>query len=422
MKRLLFILVAIVLLVLGSNYYYLHQIKKTLASAVEAARAMGGNLEYKDVNITLGGDVEIHKLRITVPKMEDTLIIERLALKTGGILGVHWLAIDARKDRMPAQLGLSIEGFQLLIGSEFYKQTNPLTRELSESLLLAGCGEQDKISDQTLLKMGYGDFVDVEIQLEYRLMNEGQWLEFETRTLLKDMGTFSSKVDFSLNAKSRDVAALSQVAASARLHDLVIDYKDAGYIKKLFEFCQQESGLAQSEFLNQHMEAWKQALADHGFAAGENLVAAYRQFIEQPDQFGITAKPTEDFGFDRLATITPALLPYQFITDMQVNGLGLGRMDLTLLDMSEQTKKPSRVTTTTDPKRDARGSKKQPVAINALRDHLDQEVVLRLTSGRTLEGRIRETNETGLQLHSYQPGGSMMIPVTFAQIEEAYLK
>lgn len=421
MKRLLFVIAAIGLLLLGSNYYYLHQTKKGLATVAQSARAMGGNLEYKDVNITLGGDVEIHKLRITVPTMEDSLTIERLALKTGGILGVHKLVMDARKQRLPAQLGLSIEGFQLLIGSEFYNHINPLTQELSESLLLAGCGDQNKVDDDTLVKMGYGDFVDVQVHLEYRLMNEGQWLEFETRTHLKDMSTFSSKVDFSLNAKSRDISALNQVAASARLHKFEIDYEDSGYIRKLFEYCQEASGLAREEFLKQQTEGWQKALVGQGFAAGENLVAAYRQFAEQPDQFGITAKPTDDFGFDKLSTITPALLPYQFLTDMRVNGLGLGRLDLTLLE-SEKSVEPKRAAVATDPKRAERGRKKQAVAIKDLRDHIDAEVVLRLNNGRTLEGRIRETNQTGLQLHSYQPGGSMMVPVTFNQIEEAFLK
>lgn len=422
MKRLLFILAAFVLLLVGSNFYYAHQAKKHLDTLANTLRMMGGNLEYRDLGITLGGRVEIEDLRIKAPGSEENLNLGLVSLHTGSIIGIHKLAMDVRKNRFPEQLGLSFEGVQVVIGGEAYKQIHALDHDYPERFLLAGCGERTSISDADLVKMGYGDFVSVSSHLEYRLMNKGQWVEMESKTTIDGMNEIAAKVDISLNATSRDMAALGSAMGNAKLHELVVEYNDQGYFQRLLDLCHKESGLPRMEFLDRHMEAWKQAWLQRGFVAGENLVTAYRRFIEQPEQFRISAKPNEDIGLTEFANVSPELLPYQFASDLQVNGVAAGRLDVTVWEESGKNQEKSRLVTMPGLTPTATGEKIVTIEVGELRNYLNQQVILRLSNGRTLEGKIVQLSDDGLQIQSYQTGGKMTIPVTYAQIEEARAK
>jgi hypothetical protein len=420
MKRLLLAVLALAVLVVGSNFYYAHQARKQLEAVANVLRAMGGKLEYDELRVTLGGNVEIDKIRLAAPGSDDTLLIERVALKTGSILGIHKLALDARKKRLPEALNVSVEGLLLPLGTLAYQQTNLMAMEYSEYLLLSGCGDYTEIGDDELEKMGYGDLVSVDIHSGYRLMNGGQWVEMETHTRMEGMSVSSTQLDFSLNAKSRDLDSLGKALMSAKLSEVTIHYQDGGYLQKLFTFCQQASGASAAEFADLHVEAWESAWEDLGFGVGEEVVAAYRQFVARPDELRISARPLDDIGLKQIADLAPELFPYQFLIDVQINGTALGRLDLQPLQ-EEQAAEVAPGSLVPIP---VARNKAIPIALEqeAMLSQLNQEVRLKLKSGRRLEGRIREVTAEGLQLHSYKSGGSMLIPVTFNQIEEAFLK
>lgn len=429
MKRVLVGLATIVVVVLGSNYYYLTQVEKHLDTAARTIRAMGGDLEYTDVSITLGGDVQVDKLRLVLPGLKESMIVDRIALHTGSIFGVHQLAMDLRKSRLPERLGFSLEDAYLPVGGEAYRQSNLLALEPIEHLLTAGCGDRTALSEKDLANMGYGDLVTADSEQEYRIMNNGQWIEVESKSTIEGMNEFVVKVDFSLNATSRDLNAIGAAVANIQLGKMSVEYQDKGYLQRLVDFCQKESGLPRAEYLTQHLEAWEQTWENYGFTAGDNLVTAYRQLMENPGQFRIDTRPIDYFGLQELTNTSPELLPYRFLTDLEINGTAAGRLDLTLTEAAEETSPenspaahatPQMLPTTKGQRRGT--TTRTAIAVDELRHQLNQQVELRLNSGRTLSGRVVQVNDDGLQVHSYQPTGSMTIPVTYAQIEEAYLK
>lgn len=431
MKRLLMGAGALALVLLGANYYYEYQVKKHLATAAQMMRTMGGYLEYADVSVTLGGDVEIDRVRVMPPGVGESINLKKIALRTNGVFGIHSLAMDMRKKRLPAQLSLSFEGAVVPVGGDAYRQMNTMAQESSEHLLTAGCGQRTQFSDSDIAAMGFGELVTVDTEIEYRLMNEGQWLEFENKATIDGMNELNMKMDFTLDAKSRDFSALSAAMVNTRFNELVVTYRDKGYVKQALEFCQKEAAMARQEFLAHHLESWQTALKNLGFSAGPNTVAAYAKFVEDPQELRFSIKPIGDFTFEKLPEMTPDLLPYQFRTQLAVNGAQVGD-----LDIAAAPKEPAEMvlasadtgatvaarasSTGTSPK--GRNNEKKAVAVDELRNHLNAEVVLHLHNGRTLNGRIIQFTDGGLQLHSYQPTGFMTIPVNFTQIKEAFLR
>lgn len=423
MKKVLAGVAVIGLAMAGANFYYTHQIEKQLDKVASMMRSMGGYLEYSDVGITAGGDVEIDRLRLMVPGQAESISLDRAALRTDGILGIHKLAADIRKKRLPEKLALDLEGITLPVGGDAYRQMNTLASEINENLLTAGCGERDLFSDDDIAAMGFDELVKVDSTSEYRLMNQGQWLELESKTVVHGMNEVVINADFSLDATSRDLLALGAAAGNIRLNEMVVDFKDTGYVRRILDFCAKEAGLSNKEYIAHHLTAWKEALAELGFVTSDKLLGGYSRFLENPDQFRLSMKPTDDFDLSKFAEIEPEMLPYQFRTTLAVNGTEIGELDLSSTEKQTQvtpSAASSLVPTDTKPRRGDKPAKQ--VAVEDLRNHLNAEVLLILNNGRRIEGRITELSATQLQVHSYQPTGHMIIPVNFSQISEAYVK
>lgn len=433
MKRILGAVLVLVAVIFGSNYYYGRQVEKHLDSAALFVRAMGGNLEYSGVTITLGGDIRIEGVRASAPELGEDMSVERIVLRTGSVLGVHKLATEVRKNRLPQQLGLSFEGVRIFLIGAGAQEWNTLAPQGSESLSAAGCGDRTQFLESDYTAMGYNTWLMMDSHIDYRLLHEGEWLELEVQTVTEDMHDISMKMDFTLNAASREMAAIGMAMAGAQLNEVRVDYNDKGYAERVIEFCQQQTELGRKEFLVHHLEAWQEAWKSIGFVAGENTVAAYRQFLVQPEHFAISAKPTGSFSWEGMEDIAPELLLYQFQIALEVNGVAAGRLDLTPMDQAAKrawrvehgnenpSAEPAPESSTGERPVQRRG-KPRAVAVEDLGAHLNDYVILELSSGRTVEGRIRRLNEDALQLEGFQSGGTMTIPVPYGQIVKAYLK
>lgn len=433
MKRLLVAIAAIAVLMFSANYYYARQAEKHLDTLVQVMNRMGAFFNYSGVTVTLGGSVRIDDIILSVPGLEDTLYIDRAVLRTGSVFGVHKLVMDSRNQRIPAQLGVSVEGMRVPLRGESYRQMSALGAA-GDKLTVAGCGDRTHFSADDLAAMGYGDSLMMDSHMDFRLVNDGGWFEVEVRTQAEDMHEVVAKLDVSLNAASRDAADVGIAMVNGSLHEVALDYFDRGYVSRVLKFCQQEAGLSRQEFLARHLEAWQEAWNRQELVAGESMVAAYRQFLEQPEHFGISARPAADMTMMGLQSLDPELMLYQFQTRLTVNQAAAGRMDLTVMD--EATRRERRAAggehvvlvenrtppVATQPSATRKSGRSQVVAMDSLAGHLNDLVILRLTSGRTLEGRIRRLDHDALQLHSYQSGGSVTVPVAFKQIAEVRLK
>lgn len=442
MKKILIgVLVVVGLVVFGGNYYYSLQVEKQLDQAAQMLEMMGGELLYDGVSITPGGEVRIDDLRLYSPELVEPIVADRLALRTGSILGVHNLAMEVRAGRVPEQLGLSFEGLRMAVGSENYRQMDMLSAQSGDSLITAGCGERRHFDARDLIEMGYTEFV-VDSHIDLRIVGSGISFEIDADTLMHDMHETSLHISLALNAASRNAAALAMALTRAELQDLSVSYQDRGYAERAIAFCQQETGLGREEFIAQHLEAWQDNWKADGFVAGPSVVSAYEKFLQQPDSFKINMTPSTPLSAEALASGSLELLIYQLRMNLEVNGSNAGRIDLAVMDEAAETEwREQRLE-----RREARGLPPEPepeqtqsnvgqaeplaqsltsgssISTAELRRHPNAEVELRLTNGKTLEGRIREIEQNALSLQVYQSGGYVMLPVAFADIESAYLK
>lgn len=420
----LIILVAVALF--GSHYFYTQQIAKRLDTAAMMVGSMGGDLEYRDINITLGGEVRIEGLFFQVPGMGGAFNIDRIAVHTGGPLGVHALAMDIRNQQLPKTLGVSFEGVRFPLSTE--AGMDPMG---ADAFAAAGCGDRIGFGTSELVQMGYSGLV-MDGRVDYQFIGGGQLLNVTLDSHFRDMHRTKVSMELSLGASSLNATAVGMAATNAELLGLNIDYRDRGYAPRVIEFCQSETDLARPAFIAQHLEAWQQMWQRLGFVAGSTMTEAYRTFLAEPDQIGLSLKPRGELNMDELSRSSPEMLLYQLQTTLSVNQEEVGQLDLSVREGGPLILESDKASTNgdagisrgtpSDSSSVAAPPGAQRIAIDNLGQHLNRDVQLHLQDGRKLEGRIEEAGKVSLQFKRYHSGGYMVQPVKYTDIKAVYLR
>jgi len=426
MKRLLIGLLLLVVVVgVAGHYYYERQVKQRVDSAARLLGQMGGNLDYREVVIGLSGDIRVEDILLRVPGMPSAVSIDRASLHTGGLMGVHRLAMDAREQLLPTRLGVSFDGIRIPLSSV----TESGNLGVTDAFAAAGCGDRTGFSALDIVKMGYSEFV-MDTRVDYRLVGDGELLSLAVDTLMREMNSTRVEMDFSLGAPSRHAPAVAMAMANAQLLSVVIDYQDKGYTQRVLEFCTEQTGLDREAFLAQHLSAWQDIWHQFGLTAGSNLVDGYREFLSNPDQFRLQINPSGSLHADDLSGMSTELMLYYLPMQLSVNQGPMKRLDLSVMDEAEvqawREARRERIVDSgneTEPSGDTGQTldEKGRITMEALRNAKEATVELRLTNGRTLEGVVHSVGEDRLQLQRFQNGGYVIQPVDYADIVEAYL-
>lgn len=433
MKRVLTAVLVIIGGAIATNYYFAYKIEQQLKAATQTIQALGGFLSYSGVDVTLGGNIEIDNVLLTAPGMDDKLVIKRILVRSGSFFGVQSLASDIRNSRVPKQLGLSFQGMQIPFDNSAYndyRQINALPSEGEQGLLLAGCGG-NLFSKSGYQKMGYGDILAMDSKIDFRVMNEGQWIEVDVHSVIDDMYEMGVSLDLTLNAKSRDIAALGLAGTGATLNKMVMDYQDRGLVRRIIDFCSNASKLPADQFLTKHADAWLAAWKNMGVNPGENLLTAYRQFIQKPEHIQFTIKPLTEFKLTEMANMEADRFPYLFRTSLKVNGNDMGWLEISEMNSKQlaawrsedKDSTPSAATSSATPSNNDQDNALPPSPeLTDLQNHIQKQVEIQLTNGRIIEGKILEADGNTVLIHSIQKDGSMKIPITYTHIAEVKFK
>lgn len=208
MKRFfVFILLLVAALGIGGKFYSEYQMKEALALLTQKLQPLG-TLQYSDVNMTPSGDAQVNQLRFRPHASTDELIIDRVSLRTGNLLGLFYLSREVDKQRIPDHLGVSFTGIRVLTGGDLFRsgeENNNSTR-----LEALGCGERRHFTGHDLMDMGYQELA-MSIDLNYEIFSDGQKIVFSSITTIQDMATMEFKTDIHLGATSRAVTDLSLI-------------------------------------------------------------------------------------------------------------------------------------------------------------------------------------------------------------------
>lgn len=426
MKKLFALLLVALLVTAGSYFFYLHQVEKRIEQVARQFSQVGGKLEYRDVLIALNGDIRIEDLFVRMPGRPLAFEIDRIALHTGGVMGVHSLARETRENRMPRELGLSVEGLTLSLSRLAGRGTQLFSAD--------GCGEREGFSEADLREMGYTDLV-TDLSLNYRLVGGATQVVFDLEAQMRRMVGLNLNLELALDSPSRNMGAVAMAMRSARLLYSTLEYRDLGWAERVSEFCTRVAGTDREAYRAARLEAWDQLWLELGFEPAPELTEEYRAFVQQPRRLRLTLDPRVDLGASDLATRPPRqLLPYVSLK-AAANDRPLIPVELEPTGApaqsepgpAESSSDPQAAQTATEPEES--GSRRRldeprerrEVAVVELGEHLNRKVELEMQDDQTLRGRLVAVGERRLRLQRQLSGGYFVQPVKLKEIERAYL-
>lgn len=333
LKTLLISLMLVAALVVGGRWFYNQQLEQRLDGQAQALQRLGGELSYASVALAPNGDIHIDELQLRLPEYAEFLSIERVRVHTGGLIDFHRVALELYNQRLPKSLGLSIEGLRLSPGSAYYRKLiGPVTGTQSR-FTTAGCGARSGFSARDLEQMGYTRLV-LDSEWHYQLTERGMDLRGEMNT--RQMHRLSTRLSLALEMPDRDLTRAGVALLGSRLRALHLTYHDQGLTQRVMNFCQAETGLNAEEFQARHLQAWQEAWHHQGLVAGEDMVEAYRDLLQQPDHWRVGIDPANPLPLGLLLGAAPERWLRQLELSVSVNEVPAVPVELRAIEVEAE--------------------------------------------------------------------------------------
>lgn len=104
-----------------------------------------------------------------------------------------------------------------VVSKPSYRHLTVLGADGNEGLLAVGCGDRTRVSDSDFDEMGFGGMLGMHTHLDYRLVNDGMWFELDIKSAIEQLYHLTVTMDFSLDAPSRDFAAVDMAGVAPEL-------------------------------------------------------------------------------------------------------------------------------------------------------------------------------------------------------------
>lgn len=401
-----------------------------------------GTFEYGDVSISPWGEVEIEDIAFSPRGPGEELQVEKVILRTGSLWALYRLSGEFEDRRLPAQLGLTVEGVPLdlyAMDDQQWRMMQPAAR-----LDVAGCGESGALTPEELAELlgASGGELALDMDMDYRFEDQSLHLSFASR--VRDMADLTADVRIGVTARSRSVAELAAASSTAELEAIDLRYQDHGYYRRLLEHCQRQSELGREAYLERHAQAWEARLLEAGIQPGPNMLAAYRRFIDEPDHVTVELRTRHSLPVMRIGDMRPQTLRQYLYGQIYVNDDSIGQLDIARAegqqargsspsvaeDTGDGADRPGERRASADQGgRTARSDKASTpddgytvVSLAELGSHEGAYIRVRTEDGETAYGYLDAIESRRLQLRQRFSGGHMVSPVYFDAIEEVAVR
>jgi len=436
MKR---VLIVLFVAVVGGALFANHMIAKNISDQLDQTAAMlmmFGTLDYDNVSVTPFGDVRINRLAFTPHAGNDSYRVNRVVYEAGSPWGLYNVASGLKEGTPPDRMKLAIEGIHLDLTNELIKAwaDDAASRDAMASFEAAGCGDRTHFNFTDYSAMGYINTLS-DLTLEYRVMTGGGQFEIKGEFTTEDMNAlqFATLLDLDIENAMMAADPGAAFAKAVQLRSASMRAEDRGYMARMLDYCASETGMERSAYLEHHIEAWRANWSQLSMEVGDGVVAAYREYLEQPrGSLAIEVNPRPALDLSQTFLITNPAYMYERLNPTIIANNGQARpMDLTLgvkpvVKVRRQESGSNQGAETTS----ARSTQPQStpatrpsglITVAELSEHLNHRAIITLDNGRRYDGAIEAVEEARLQLRRDLHGGSMVVPIALNDIAEVRL-
>jgi hypothetical protein len=419
-------------------YGYMYSKVKGGVEDMAAAAVLLGNVSYEGVSVSpIGSSFAINGLRFAPHGSNDTVSIEAVHVELDKMLEMMGLAdgIDLTTE-LPRSAELRFEGVRISLYADWLRS---LMQEAEAEIARLDyssevCGGSLMASRDDYIKLGFDEFmVDLSIGFEHEPVRAEIYTDVSVT--LRHYGRFDYRVV--TDGPTRAQLAAYMQLDGAGLREATMTYTDLGGVQKTNAYCAGADGISVAEYIDARVDQPDlDYLMTWGVVPGEALRAAYRRFLEDPQQVALHVDPGAGFDPATLHLYKPKDIPLLLNPELAVNGervtdLSFRTADEVEIEEAELSQKAMRMASYSLPGRLGRLSsafgeqpavqetevvaKAEPtyqrVPLRELRQHLGRDVKVYTRSGHLREGRLEAIEGKTLQVVRMVHGGRFTVPV-----------
>ena len=428
-------LLAVLALAAGINGYIHHQFKTNIDNTLASIRPFV-QIKYSDLSTSIiSGEVKLKNVRFSAEFLPETLTLGNITFETPGFAYMLNGPDKIKSGEFPEYLGFAIDDFYLDLTGETAEWLDRLVKRMqpiyaTERKLCAG---KSLFSPSDFKKMGYTRLRS-NMRMAYDFDQTNKSLNIEMTASTHNMLDMKADINI-INVGSMSSSDVMQ-AGLPQLDNVEVTFKDQTYAPRIIKYCSELSGMKKEEYINAEVKqsdeyfymAW-------GFAPGEGLRDAYKDFLLNPDLVTVTMKPGKDFNPMLIANMSSDEVLDALNVNLKVNGLLINdliyklppskftenferqlakALDINSLLRGEAIKAPEPVKKKKVIKAPAKYHK---ISIGRLPKHIGDYVLITTKKGNKRKGRLMRVDKNNLYVEKRVSGGKFTMTVPRPKIK-----
>ena len=434
-------LLAILALIAGINGYIHHQFKTNIDNTLSSIQ-MFAQVKYSELSTSIiSGKVELKNVRVSAQFLPETITLGNLTLETPGFLYMLSGPENARKGEFPERLGFAIDDFYLDMNGETAEWLEKLVKRIHPAYgdQRKICGGKTIFAPSDYLAMGYTRVMS-NMRMAYEFNKSKKTLTINVKGRTRNMGSMSAYVLVS-NISSMQSANMAQ-GGMPQLTSVEVTYKDDTYTPRVVKYCSELDQTKKEEFIEAEIKQPDEYFYMlWGFAPGDGLREAYKDFLLRPDLVTLTLAPGKEFNPMMISMMSSDEIMDALNLRLKINGLLVtdlsykmpppefienfeqrlaNRMDFNALLRGEPIKKPEKVEA---PKVEVKKvAAYHKISLAKAPQHISNYVRITTKTGSTRKGRLMRIDKNNLYVQKKVSGGKFTMTVPRSKIKsiEAY--
>lgn len=429
-------LLAVLALAAGINGYIHHQFKTNIDNTLASIRPFV-QVKYSDLSTSIfSGKVKLKNVRFSAELLPETLNLGNITFETPGFAYMLNGPDKVKNGEFPEYLGFAIDDFYLDLHGETAEWLDRLVKRMqpiyaAERKLCAG---KSIFSPSDYKEMGYTRLRS-NMRIAYDLDKANKSLNIQVTAGTHNM--FDMKADINiLNIGSMSSNDVMQ-AGLPQLANVEMTFKDQTYAPRIIKYCSELSSMKKEDYINAEVKQSDEYFyMTWGFAPGDGLRDAYKDFLLKPDSVTVTMNPGKDFNPMSVANMSSDEILEALNVNLKINGLLINdfsykippakftknferqlakALDFNSLLRGEAIKAP-------EPVKKKKVYKKAPakyhkISIGRIPKHIGDYVLITTKKGNKRKGRLMRVDENNVYVEKKVSGGKFTMSVPRPKIK-----
>lgn len=433
-------ILALLALAAGINGYIHHQFKTNIDNTLNAIQPFV-QIKYSDLSTSiLSGEVKLQNVRISADVLPETITLGNFTLETPGFAYMLNGPENLRKGDFPEHLGFAIDDFYFDLHGETAEWLDKLVKRLqtvyaSERKI---CDGKAVFGPAELKEMGYTRILS-NMRMSYNFNESKKTLTIKTSARTRNMLSMDSSIEI-VNLGSMSSSKMLQ-AGLPRLGSINVTYKDETYTPRIIKYCSKIGNMTKEEFIEAEVKQSKEYFyMVWGFAPGDGLRDAYKDFLLKPELLTLSVTPSEEFNFMNIPRMSTDEIMDSMNIRLKINGLLVTDLSFTPAPDDFMENFNARLARSMDFNAILRGEPVKPPVVekpkikkkaparyhkiskSQVSKYLNHYVRIKTKAGADRNGQLIRLDSTNLYVQKKVSGGKFLMTVPRAKIKaiEAY--